>query len=292
MTGPDPAAAPGVPYCPRHPGRESYVRCQRCERPVCPECQRQAAVGVQCVDCVRDAARSAPRTVTALGGRQHDGRPVVTWSIMGLCVVAYLAQLVVPGFTERFMLVPAWSSAEPWRLLTSAFLHSDGWPLHILFNLYAVYLLGPYLEELLGRTRFLVTYLLSALGGSAAFVLIAGSVQSGPGGPFLTSAVGASGAVFGLFGALVVVQRRLGRRLGQIAVVLGLNLVLGFVVPRIAWEAHLGGLLVGVACAAALAYVPAGPRRRVLQVAGLVVVGVLVAAATVVGLAYAPQFAH
>lgn len=276
----------GVPVCPRHPDRESYVRCQRCERPACPECQRPAAVGVHCVDCVREAARSAPQIRTVFGGSEPTGSPYVTWSIIGLCVLAQLAQyLPGVGVTDRLMLVPAWSSSEPWRLITSAFLHDTSWPIHILLNMYALYLVGPYLESLFGRAYFLATYLLCALGGSAGYVLVAGGYTIEDGRIYLTSAVGASGAVFGLFGALVVVQRRLGRQLGQVAVILGINLVLGFVVARIAWQAHLGGLVVGLACGAVLAYAPKGPRRRLIQVGGLVLIGVLVAAATVVGLA-------
>lgn len=275
----------GVPVCPRHPDRESYVRCQRCERPACAECQRPAAVGIHCVDCVREAARTAPQTRTVFGAQPTD-KPYVTWTIIGLCVLANLAQYL-PNLdvTGRLMLVPAWSAAEPWRLLTSAFLHDTTWPIHILLNMYAVYLIGPYLESLFGRAFFIATYLLAALGGSAGYVLIAGGYTVEAGRLFLTSAVGASGAVFGLFGALVVVQRKLGRELTQIGVILAINLVLGFVVARIAWQAHLGGLLVGAACAAVIAYAPQGPRRRLVQVGGLVLVAILVAAATLVGLA-------
>jgi hypothetical protein len=86
------AHAPSAPVCPRHPERESYVRCQRCERPVCPECQRPAAVGIQCVDCVREHSRSQPQVRSTFGGRVHGGRPVVTLTLIGACVLAYLLQ--------------------------------------------------------------------------------------------------------------------------------------------------------------------------------------------------------
>jgi membrane associated rhomboid family serine protease len=216
----------------------------------------------------------------------------VTWTIIGICVVLTLLQHVPRlGVTEALMLVPAWTVAEPWRLITSAFLHDPTWPFHILLNMYALYLIGPYLEELFGRVYYVVVYLLTALGGSAGFILLAGGYGRSSTGVYLTSALGASGAVFGLFGALFIVQRRLGRQMGQIAVIIGINLVLGFVVSGIAWQAHVGGLVVGVACAAVLAYAPR-ERRRVLQVAGLGVIALLVIAATVIGLSNVPQVVH
>ena len=284
MTQPGSPDTVGVPVCPRHPDRESYVRCQRCGRPTCPQCQRQAPVGIHCVDCVREAAASAPRTRTAFGARQHFGRPYVTWGAIALSVALYLAQYAPSlGVTEKLMLVPAWTAAEPWRLVTSAFLHDTGWPIHIALNMYALYLIGPYLEDLFGRVYFAVIYLLTAVGGSAGYILVAGGYVTDSRGTFLTSALGASGAVFGLFGALVVVQRRLGRQLGQIAAIIGLNLVLGFVIARIAWQAHLGGLVTGLACAAVVADAPK-QNRRLWQIAGLVAIGVVLVVLTVVGL--------
>src|SRR6478735_8336449 len=111
------------PVCPRHPDRVSYVRCQRCGRPTCPECQRQAAVGIQCVDCVREQAAAQRSVRTSLGGRATYGRPVVTLTIIGLCVAAYLAQVGL-DVTDRFDLWIVAVRTEPYRLLTSAFLHS------------------------------------------------------------------------------------------------------------------------------------------------------------------------
>ena len=164
----------------------------------------------------------------------------------------------VPGLdvTDRYAFVPALAADEPWRFLTAAFLHATGGPfglMHILFNMYALFLVGPYLEHVFGRARFVLLYLLSALGGSVAFELLTPDVT--PFG-FLTSTVGASGAVFGLFGALLVAQRRLKLPLQSIVGVLGVNLLLGFFIPGIAWQAHLGGLVVGAAAAAVLAYAP------------------------------------
>ena len=275
------------PVCPRHPDREAYVRCQRCLRPTCPECQRPAAVGIQCVDCVAEGARSVRQVRTVFGGSVTDGRPVATMTIIGICVGVYLLQQVVPGFTSRVAFVPVLGDSEPWRFVTSAFAHSPGNLLHIAFNMYALWVMGQYLEPLLGRARFVALYLLSALGGSVVFLLLASPptldmMARGDGGLWYTPAVGASGAVFGLFGAFLVLQRSLGRSAAGMYVVIGINAVLGFVLPGIAWQAHLGGLITGAASAAAFAYLgrrrsPLEPPNRSVHWVGLAgILGVLV----------------
>lgn len=273
----EPAAVPAAPeqppVCPRHPDRVSYVRCQRCGRPVCPECQRPAAVGVHCVDCVRNAARAVPATRTALGGRVRDGRPVVTLTIIGLCVASFVAQMVIPGWTSRWAFSPAAGEVEPVRFITAAFLHSEGSIFHILFNMYALWLVGPYLEQTLGRWRFASLYLLSAIGGSVGVLLFASPFVTVTDVSWTAGVVGASGAVFGLFGAILVVLRRLGRDARQILVFIAINGVIGFVVPGIAWQAHLGGLVTGIALGAAYAY---APRDRRLAVSVVATVGIAV----------------
>jgi len=263
----------GPPVCPRHPDRVAYVRCQRCGRPACPECQRPAAVGVQCVDCVHEAARATPVARTVLGGRVRGGRPVVTLTLIGICVVSYLLQRIVPDWTSRWTFAPFAGEIEPWRFLTAAFLHSPGSLLHIVFNMYALWLVGPYLEGALGRWRFVSLYVLAAVGGQVGVTLLASPV---PGGGWVTGVVGASGAVFGLFGAILVVLRRLGRDARQILVFLVINAVIGFVLPGIAWQAHLGGLVVGLGLGAAYAYAP--PARRLawgIAATGLVAVALV-----------------
>lgn len=255
------------------------MRCQRCGRPACPECQRQAAVGIQCVDCVKQAARQAPRVTTVLGGDARTGRPVVTFTIIGICVLSFLLQLVPGlGWTNLWLFSPLDGEIQPWRFLTVAFLHSTGMLLHIAFNMYALYITGQFLEPLLGRARFAALCVLSAVGGSVGFLLFAG--LPGPlGVSWMQGTVGASGMVFGLFGAMLPVLRRLGRSAGQIVVLLVINGVLGFVVPNIAWQAHLGGLVTGLAIGAAFAFAPRGAQRRigVLAPAGVLVILVLAA---------------
>ncbi len=124
--------------------------------------------------------------------------------------------------------------------------------MHLLLNMYALYLFGPPLEAALGRLRFIVLYLVSALGGSALSYAF-----SQPGDPSL----GASGAVFGLLGAYLVVNRRLGRDTTSVMVLLAINFAYGFLVPRIDWRAHLGGLVAG-RCARSRSPTPRPPGVR------------------------------
>lgn len=260
-----------VPVCPRHPDRVSYVRCQRCHRPVCPECQRPAAVGIQCVDCVREGQKSVRQGRTVFGGdvAAMGGRPFVTLTIIGICVVVFLGQLANPRVTSEIAFIPYLGDNEPWRFITSAFAHSPGSIFHILFNMYALWVMGQYLEPMLGRARFAALYLISAFGGSVAYLLLAfppNAEQIATGvydGNWARAAVGASGAVFGLFGAFLVLQRRLGRSASAMYVTIGINAVLGFTIPSIAWQAHLGGLVVGVLCALVIAYTGRRPEQGV-----------------------------
>jgi len=273
-----PAAEPSaqIPVCPRHPDRPAYVRCQRCGRPACPDCQRAAAVGFQCVDCVNETKRTTPSVKTVYGGAAAAGRPVVTFLIIGLCALIYVLQWLVPADAVYQNLAfatvyatPEFGVFEPWRMLTSAFLHSQGFILHIALNMYMLWIFGQALEPLLGRVRFLAVYLLSAFGGSVGYLLLTPDYIPGQS---VSGVVGASGAIFGLFGAMLVVQRHRGGETRQLWVLIAINGVIGFLVPQIAWQAHLGGLVAGALCAAVIAYTPRGPRQGLLQAAGLALV--------------------
>ncbi|MDR6416652.1 rhomboid family intramembrane serine protease [Pseudarthrobacter sulfonivorans] len=279
-----PAAEPSaqVPVCPRHPDRPSYVRCQRCGRPACPDCQRAAAVGFQCVDCVNETKRTTPAVKSVYGGAVTTGRPLVTFGIIALCALMYVLQWLVPdewiyqnlAFANIFA-APEFGQFEPWRMLTAAFLHSQGFILHIVLNMYMLWIFGQALEPLMGRARFLALYLISAVGGSVGYLALTPGYE--PGVP-LTGVVGASGAIFGLFGAMLLVQRHRGGDTRQLWVLIAINGVIGFVVPQIAWQAHLGGLIAGGLCAAVIAYAPRGPRQGLIQAAGLAAVLVLLIA--------------
>ncbi|MGO4340451.1 rhomboid family intramembrane serine protease [Pedococcus sp. 2YAF34] len=288
----EPSAPPqqqAPPVCPRHPDRVSYVRCQRCHRPVCPECQRPAAVGVQCVDCVREQARTVRSATTVFGGRVTD-TPRVSYAIIGICVLVYVLQTITPGLTRDIWFVPVLGESEPWRFLTSAFAH--GSVTHILFNMLALWMVGAqYLERLLGAARYAAVYLVSAVGGSVAYLLM----SSPPSNDFatrsmwLTPAVGASGAVFGLFGALLVLNRHLGRSSAGMYATIGINAVIGFVVPNVAWQAHLGGLVTGAALAAVIAWTTPRERRR-WQWPGVAAVVVVLVLLSVAKYAVSPSF--
>ena len=232
---------------------------------------------MHCVDCVAAAARATRPSQTVFGGRVRGDRPIVTIAIVAICVASYVLQLTVPGWTSRWWFVPSWGAAEPWRFLTAAFLHSPGSFLHIVFNMIALWSVGPYLEQALGRARYLTLYLVSAVGGSVGAVVLAPVVH----GSWNTAMVGASGAVFGLFGAVLVVLRRLGRSAGGIVGVIVVNGVLSFVLPGVAWQAHLGGLVTGALLGAAFAYAPQGRQKRVSVLASVVVVAALAASALV-----------
>jgi membrane associated rhomboid family serine protease len=268
------------PVCPRHPDRVAYVRCQRCERPVCPECQRPAPVGVQCVDCVRESAKTTRTVRTAFGGAVTDGRPLVTYTLIGACVVLWLVQKSVPTFTDHLEFAPYAASHRPWTFLTAAFLHSPTSILHIASNMYALYICGQFLEPLLGRARFLGLYLVSAVGGSVGFLLLA-SPSLNFDSNWWTPTVGASGAVFGLFAALVVMNRKLGVSSAGVFVLIAINAFLGFTVPNIAWQAHLGGLVTGAVAATLLIFAPK-ERRALVQWAGLAAVLVVLCAVSLV----------
>jgi membrane associated rhomboid family serine protease len=206
----------------------------------------------------------------------------VTFGLIALCAVVYVLQWLVPdewiyqnlAFANIFA-SPQYGQFEPWRMLTAAFLHSQGFILHIVLNMYMLWIFGQALEPLMGRVRFLAVYLISAIGGSVGYLALTPGYQ--PGVP-LTGVVGASGAIFGLFGAMLLVQRHRGGDTRQLWVLIAINGVIGFVVPQIAWQAHLGGLIAGGLCAAVIAYTPRGPRQGLIQAAGLAAVLVLLIA--------------
>lgn len=226
-------------YCYRHPGRVSYVLCQRCSRTVCGECQIPAPVGVHCPECHTPSAQPSRRSPFGrrVGqSRSQTGSPV-TWSLLTVIVVTYVAQLLSAGLvTQALLYWPPLTVSEPWRMVTALFVHSETSLFHILFNGYSLWVLGMLMERLLGRGRFLGLFLVAGFGGSVAVLLLAP----------MQAVVGASGAIFGLFGALLVIQQSFGVTNPQLIIVLVLNLILGFVVPGISWQAHVGGLAVGV----------------------------------------------
>lgn len=165
--------------------------------------------------------------------------PPVTAVMSALCIIATLASYAVPEVLFNYAFIPLFAEAEPWRFLTGAFLHSGF--MHILFNVMALIFLGAELEPALKSGRFAALYLGSAIGGNAA--VYAWSAWTGE---WNTSAVGASGAIFGLFGALIVLTRALHTDMRGILILLGINALIAITTPQISWQAHLGGFLTGI----------------------------------------------
>ncbi|WP_181768605.1 rhomboid family intramembrane serine protease [Streptomyces albidus (ex Kaewkla and Franco 2022)] len=278
---------PRVTYCYRHPDRETGISCVRCERPICPECMIPASVGFQCPGCVKDGSgtghapsASSPRTLA--GGVVAADRRLVTKILLGLNAAFFLAVLVAGDRLVNDLVLFGQAVAEPYgpvegvaqgqwyRLLSSMFLHQEIW--HIAMNMLGLWFLGPPLEAALGRLRYSALYLLSGLGGSALTFLV-----SSPG----QASLGASGAVFGLFGATAVLMRRLNYDMRPILILLGINLVFTFTWQGISWQAHIGGLAVGAVIAYAMVHAPR-ERRALVQYGACAVMLLLIVATCVV----------
>ena len=278
--GPGTSNQAGTPTCFRHPGRETYVSCVRCGRPACPDCLRSAAVGQQCVDCVREGNRGVRRAGAVFGGRA-TANAVVPWALVGINIALYIVELARPGIANDWAMlgqarilpggpIAGVAQGQWYRLITAEFLPppGGGGTLDIAFNMWALILIGPALERMLGRLRYLTVYLVSAVGGSVMFYLIA---QPN------VEALGASGAVFGLFGAWFVVSKRLRLDIRGIVVLIGINLAFSLLYRNtIAWQDHVGGLIVGVLITAAFAYAPRKNKLAIQIAAAAAVLIILV----------------
>ncbi|GAA2384230.1 rhomboid family intramembrane serine protease [Streptomyces glaucosporus] len=259
--------------CYRHPDRETGISCARCERPICPECMIAASVGFQCPECVRSGAGTghapaASRPRTLAGGTVAADPRLVTKVLLAVNLVVFAAALALGDplvhrltmighafdpHPEVFEVVGV-ADGEWYRMLTSAFLHQEVW--HLGLNMLALWWLGPQLEAALGRLRYLALYLLSALGGST-LVYLAESPDR--------MSLGASGAVFGLFGATAVLMRRMNYDMRPILALLAINLIFTFAMRgSVSWQAHVGGLVVGVVVAYAMVHAPRS-RRSLVQ---------------------------
>ncbi|WP_412541225.1 rhomboid family intramembrane serine protease [Longispora sp. K20-0274] len=297
-----------APTCYRHPGRETHVRCTRCERPICPDCMTEASVGFQCPSCVAEGRATQRPARTWFGGTQAGQFGYVTISLIALNVLVFVISLVVskgaaigsglfggqtvlhdwfgvsgpdyplnatpcvdnPGYLcGDGTVAPGIDHGAYYRLVTAMFLHFG--PIHLLMNMWMLWVLGRNLETAFGPVRFAALYLLAGLGGNVAVYLISPNMLT----------AGASTAIFGLLGALVVVFRRLGRSLAPLAPVIVVNLIFTFAVSSISKAGHVGGLIAGLVLAAALAYAPA-KNRTVIQAAALTAYTVIMVVIVVV----------
>jgi membrane associated rhomboid family serine protease len=231
-----------VDTCYRHPGRETGVHCSNCGRPICPECMTHAAVGIRCPEC------ADRRTVTQRAGFTLPRAPVVTYALIAANIVVFLLTNRIGaggglGFGgtlnalgNRLVLDgPDVAAGQYYRLVSAAFVHYG--VLHIGLNMYALYLLGGAFESYAGSLRFAAVYFTSALAGSFGALLLT---------PHAATA-GASGAIFGVMGALFVLERQRGLALLQspIGVLIVINLAFTFGIPGISIGGHVGGLIGG-----------------------------------------------
>ncbi|GIH03910.1 rhomboid family intramembrane serine protease [Rhizocola hellebori] len=268
--------------CFKHSRRATSVRCTRCDRFICPDCMREAPVGFRCPECIRSESKTVRAATTVFGG-QLSSRPYVTYTLIAITIIVYLVELADPGVVGRFsnlgigLVGPdgghflddgvnrlgftqegvAYGQWE--RLLTSAFLHlspSSGVfsIAHILLNMYWLWLLGRILEEQLGWWRFLAVYLVCALGGSVLGFLVDPA----------QSAVGASGAIFGLASCYFVIASRMSQQpIDRHRLITMLVIWMVISAGFTSWQGHLGGLLTGGLLGAALAYAPRQHRLAV-----------------------------
>ena len=247
--------------CYRHEDRLTGASCTRCGRPICGDCMIQAPVGHHCPTCVHEGnkgVRQVKQVRWSPMGSRSQLTPVVT-ALIGLNVVVYLISQFRPSVVVRYGQFPIGIALNHQyeRLLTAAFLHAN--ILHIGSNMLALVIVGPALETALGRVRFAGLYLLAALGGSVCSYLFSNPHDLG---------VGASGAIFGLFGAYFVVARRHHAETTSIVGLIVINLIFSFAVPLIDWRAHIGGLVVGTAVAAGLTLAETRPpaQRRAIEI--------------------------
>ncbi len=286
----------GVPVCYRHPGRETYVRCTRCERSICPDCMREASVGHQCPECVAEGRRSQRQARTVFGSTRGAGQAgYVTIGLIALNIImlllsvasaknggsalaggglggllggdtplirdlAVIGEVSDPRTHQVFAVgIP---DGEYYRLVTAMFMHYG--VVHLVMNLWALWVLGRLLEAMFGPVRFLALYLVCGLGGNVAAYVFQPDALS----------AGASTAIFGLFGALFVALRRLGLSTASVVPIIVLNVIFTLTFPGISIAGHFGGLVTGAVVGAGIAY---APRANRAAVQAAVLVGVTVA---------------
>lgn len=266
--------------CYRHSGRETRVSCSSCGRSICPDCMTPTPVGMRCPECSRE--RTPVKTMQSL-----QREPVVTYTLMAICVLAWIAELATGAgregggtvYAHGALYGPAISGAhEYWRLVTGGFLHSNQLPfgiIHIGFNMYLLWYLGRLLEPAIGRVRFGAIYIAALLCGSFGALVLTPDANT----------VGASGAVFGLMGAAVVVLRARGIDPWQAGIgpLILLNLLLSFGFANISIGGHIGGLIGGAAAAYLLEELPVRWRRLGLPACGLLSLAAVGGALAVAG---------
>ncbi|MEP6892352.1 MAG: rhomboid family intramembrane serine protease [Gaiellaceae bacterium] len=241
-------------HCYRHPNRETRLACSECGRPICTECMHHAPVGIRCPEHANVGAvkPNAARTVRQVRGTITTHPAPVTAALVAINVVVYLitvAQgngLSAPGgkvFEQGVLVGILVGHGDYWRLFTVMFLHAS--VLHIAFNMFALWWLGSIVEQLIGPLRFLLVYFASGLAGSAGALIVSG---------LYVPTVGASGAIFGIMGALLILEfMQTGSLAGQAMSMIVINIVISFSFAGISIGGHIGGLIGGIVGTFALA---------------------------------------
>ncbi|WP_083587271.1 rhomboid family intramembrane serine protease [Agrococcus sp. Marseille-P2731] len=223
--------------------------CSRCGRTICGECQQQAPVGSRCPECVRELAQEqrtlhretrvahgGPRTAVGVRMRQWLAQPApVTIAIIAVTAIVGALQILPGDLSGSLLYFLGYSLAEPWRFVTYALVHAS--VLHLAFNMLVLYMVGPSIEERIGKLPFLAAYVVSAAGAAVAVSWLTP----------MSAVVGASGAIYALFGMMIGMQRMIGRVQPALLVMVGINLVITFMFGGISWPAHVGGLVIGLA---------------------------------------------
>jgi membrane associated rhomboid family serine protease len=282
---PPPPATEGPVACKRHPDVQTGLRCVRCGDPICPDCMRPAAVGYQCPDCARGSRQEVHQPGRRIGSSAAGLS--ITNVLIAICVGVYVigvalsgAGSVIEGATEKVMIKLGAeqpfliASGQYWRLFTSIFLHFG--ILHLALNMYALFIIGNVVESELGRIRYLALFLVTGWFSSAIAYWLTPPFVAVQGGLTLQISAGASGAIFGLFGAFLAYNYRrrhlafYANRMRQMLMLIVLNIVFTFAIPGISWQAHVGGLVAGLIAGYA-ALDGFGPRisRTVALVASL-----------------------
>ena len=264
-------------YCYRHPNRATMVSCSECGRPICEDCMTFAPVGIRCPDH-SGQPQGAARVSSGMRRASWEGTgALVTKTLIGVNVGIYLLELALGGnisgtgnpiYREGVLFGPAVANGDWWRLFTSMFLHYG--PLHLGLNVLALWWFGAAVEEVLGRGRYLLLYLVSGLAGAAGALVVSPE----------TLTVGASGAIFGILGAAFVLERQRTYVLGGSALsLIVINLAFTFFIPGISIGGHLGGLFAGALGTLALSRFGRGHavygRPGLVGVLGLVGIGVV-----------------
>jgi membrane associated rhomboid family serine protease len=271
-------AEPVEQTCYRHPDRVTGLSCSECGRPICTECMTMAPVGIRCPDH-SGKAQGVQRVTKGVRRAAFEGTGAkVTKALIGINVAVYVAELATGGgvngsgstiYLKGVLFGPLLEQGEWWRLVTAAFLHYG--PIHLILNMVALYWFGSLLEERIGSARYLLLYLVSGLAGSAGSLLWSNGFQ--------TPTVGASGAIFGILGAGLVLERQRDYVFGGSALgVIVINFVFTFSISGISKGGHIGGLVGGILCALGLTRFGRGHaaygRPGVLGVATIAIVGV------------------